>query len=174
MAPARPTIAPFGGPLGTSAPVLTEGAARQIAIHLHSDQNDKVGEPYWKHVVAVGEGTAVLGGSLDEIVAAYFHDSVEDGWVTLDGLRVLGATETSLAIIDAVTKRPGEPWEDNLLRVIAAGPGAMRVKVADLLNNMRHDRVAAAILVEGTEAVETRMVRYRASLGTLLGELGML
>ena len=153
--------------------IETPREARQWAILLHAGDVDKAGVPYVRHLEAVAKGVQVLGGSDEEQIAAWFHDVVEDGHTTLERLRQNGVPEESLEIIDAVSKRPGESWRLNLNRVIDAGPGAMRVKVADLLHNTRHDRVEALREIQSPEQIEARMKRYRRSLAILLAELGL-
>lgn len=157
-------------------PVLDATTARAIALKMHRDQRDKAGQPYGSHILAVERGVEVLGGNLDERIAALFHDAVEDGHATIPDLRALGATEETLVMVEAVTKRRDEHNDVYLSRIIAAGPGAMRVKVADLLHNTRHDRVEALRQSQtGTaDGIDFRLAKYRRSLSLLMGELGLL
>lgn len=163
-------------------PVLSTIAAEFIAKALHANQKDKAGEPYWKHVVAVGDMVALLGGTPDEIIAGYFHDAVEDGKATLVGLMEFGATETTLNIVEALTKHPGESNEESLQRVLRGGLCACRVKFADLLNNTRHDRVRALLdlapmaedPIEFERKIYRRLATYQHWIRVLMVELGLL
>jgi len=144
--------------------------ARKIAFAMHSTQKDKSGEPYAKHLEAVRLGTVVLGGDAEVQIAALFHDAVEDNKTSPKILRELGVTERSLIAIEAVTKRSSEPQGDYLERIVKAGEDAMRVKVADLLHNTRHDR-----LKELPESTRDRLLKkYRPALARLLLELNMI
>jgi (p)ppGpp synthase/HD superfamily hydrolase len=74
--------------------------------------------------------------------AAYLHDVVEDcpDW-TLDRLAAEGMPPEVIAAVDALTKRAGEDNEAYLARVLAH-PLAVRVKIADLRDNMDLSRIA--------------------------------
>lgn len=144
--------------------------ARDIAHFLHAKQKDKSGEAYFHHLDAVQGGVVTLGGNEDEQIAALFHDAVEDHHTTYKALTEAGVSEDALAIIEAVSKRSQEPQEDYLERIVKAGPGAMRVKVADLLHNLRHDRLEA--LPEYTR--DRLLKKYRPALARLLMELHLL
>lgn len=178
-----PRSGSFGGPAGSGDwVVMNPSTARAIAIHLHLGQHDKVGEPYHLHVTAVGDMVALLGGSEEEVIAAYLHDSVEDEKTTIEALREMGVPEVSLAIIDAVSKRDGEANEESLRRVLLGGRGACLVKFADLLHNTRGDRVAALLLmaahspdpVEAERKIYARLAVYRRWLVAVQIELGLL
>lgn len=178
-----PRSGSFGGPAGVGDWVVMNPAiARTIATHLHLGQTDKLGEPYYRHVCAVGDMVVLLGGTDEEVIAAYLHDAVEDGKTTIEALREMGTPEVSLAIIDAVSKRKGEANEESLRRVLMAGRGACLVKFADLLHNTRGDRVASLLLlargatdpVEAERKVYARLAVYRRWLVAVQIELGLL
>lgn len=109
-------------------------AADRLAARLHEGQLDKAGEPYIEHPRAVARLTAVFGGTLHQQLAALLHDVVEDTDCTLDDLRELGTPEPVVALVDALTKRPGEQRDDYLARVVA-NPDAILVKRADIASN---------------------------------------
>lgn len=112
-----------------------------LAEDLHEGQYDKAGEPYWTaHVVQVGIIAEALGCTEDEVSAAYLHDTVEDGHITLKELEPY-VSEYVLKLVDALSIRKGENRNQYFNRIVRAGPGAMRIKLADLLNNTRHDRL---------------------------------
>ena len=148
---------------------------RKVAHGLHEGQTDRAGVPYFEHLDAVLLGVIVLGGSEAEQVGALFHDSVEDDRTTFDDLHAIhGLIQDEIGIVDALTKRRGEHWRDNLERVLLPyDRRPARVKAADLLHNTRYDRVAALRQIE-PEKVDSRMERYRESLRAVLLHLGLL
>jgi hypothetical protein len=151
---------------------LTVKQARKFAFEKHKTQKDKGGRPYREHLEAVRLGVQVLGGGTDAEIAALFHDIIEDysyTKVTKKMLVEIGTSEETLKIIEAVSKKSGEEQGKYLARIIAAGPGAMRVKLADLMHNTRHDRIAE--LPEATQ--ERLLLKYRPSMLRLMLELGM-
>ena len=84
---------------------LTEATGiliHMLAIELHKDQKDKLGEPYILHVERVAENFPK--DSLEYLVAL-LHDTVEDTGVTIDDLRYLGLPESVLEAVDAITHR---------------------------------------------------------------------
>jgi hypothetical protein len=89
-----------------------------------------------------------------ERAAAVLHDVVEDTHVTFEGLREAGIPEDVIAAVDCVTKRNGEAYDDYLDRV-TGNPIARRVKLADLEDNMRVDR-----LVTVTDRDLKRLEKY--------------
>lgn len=144
--------------------------AREYAYKAHGNQKDKNQKPYSQHLAAVAAGVRLLGGTNAQVAAGYLHDVVEDTKVTLQDLLNHGFPAETIQIVWAVTKKTGEDQVDYLNRVIKTGPGAMRVKVADLLNNLRSDRLAA--LPKYTQ--ERLRDKYQPSLARLLQELNYL
>jgi (p)ppGpp synthase/HD superfamily hydrolase len=174
-----PQSGSFGGPAGADSAVMTPHIAKQIATHLHLGQYDKAGQHYYLHVAAVGDMVRLLGGTEEEIVAGYFHDSVEDEKTTIEALRDMGTSEVSLAIIDALTKRKGESNHASLDRVVDGGRGSCLVKFADLLHNTRVDRVAvlreqAAGDEEALARIDSRLRVYQRWIQTVMVELDLL
>jgi hypothetical protein len=145
--------------------------AREFAAEHHKGQTDKLKQPYLNHLVSVSQGVRLLGGSIEEIAAAFLHDVVEDvPKVTFKTLLDEGFPASVVRIVWAVTKNPQEEQTKYLKRVIAAGEGAMRVKAADLLHNLRPDRLA-----DLPEYTRKRLEKkYRPSLACLLMALGYL
>jgi (p)ppGpp synthase/HD superfamily hydrolase len=111
--------------------------AIQIARRAHEGQLDKSGRPY------IGHPLRVMGrvASDRERMVAVLHDVVEDTGVTVEDLASAGAPEEVLRAVDAITKRPGEPFDAYLARV-AANPIALTVKRADIADNSSPDRMA--------------------------------
>lgn len=149
---------------------MTISDALQIATSAHRFQKDKAGRPYIEHLLAVQKGVQVLGIDPHEEIAALLHDIVEDTKWTIQDLREAGCPEPSLAIIEALTKRLGEEQNVYLARIVKAGHGACRVKLADVLNNTRHDRMEA---LPGFQR-DRLLLKYRPVIVALMLELKLI
>lgn len=110
-----------------------------IAAKAHEGQCDKNGAPYIEHVRAVAAGLAPFSVPIQ--VAGVLHDSVEDTFATIPYLREAGVAETSLGIIEAVTKDPGSTKRQQIEKVIGYGYAALLVKTADNAHNSLPDRL---------------------------------
>lgn len=105
--------------------------AISLAVRAHAGQKDRYGQPYILHVIRV---VARVFDPPAQMAAA-LHDVVEDTAVTLDELRLMGYSEAVLAAVECVTRRNNETYEQFIER-IAPNPLAVRVKLADLEDNM--------------------------------------
>ncbi|MED7951347.1 HD domain-containing protein [Streptomyces sp. BE303] len=121
---------------------LSLAEVERIARSAHAGQTDKNGHPYTEHLAAVANGVAVRGGSDEQIAAGWLHDAIEDDALTGDWLAGAALTDATKAIVDALTKRPGEPLEGYTARILAT-PGALLVKQADLAHNSDPARLAS-------------------------------
>ncbi|WP_316525381.1 HD domain-containing protein [Kitasatospora brasiliensis] len=140
---------------------LSEVAA--IARRAHRGQVDKNGHPYEEHIAAVAHGAAARGGSEAQIAAGWLHDTVEDDRLSREWLAGAALPEETKAIVDALTRRPGEPVEEYTARILAT-PGALLVKRADLAHNS--DPVRLAALDRATaERLAAKYARMRELLG---------
>lgn len=111
--------------------------AVEFAARVHAGQVDKAGEPYLAHVLRV----AFAGrNDLEQTVGA-LHDVMEDCGVTRVVLRAgFGGEVTHL--VGVLTRNPGEDYDAFIDRIIDDGnPVAIRVKLADLHDNMRLERL---------------------------------
>ena len=127
--------------------------AIEIAARAHEGAPDKGGSPYILHPLRVmGRMTTETGR-----IAAVLHDVVEDSPLTLEDLRARGFPVEIVEAVDCLTKRAGESY-DQLIGRAAANPIALRVKMADLEDNMdiRRMRDVTATAIE-------RLERYRAA-----------
>ncbi|MFD0559497.1 HD domain-containing protein [Stackebrandtia endophytica] len=120
---------------------ITLAEVDRLAAHYHRGQRDKSGRPYIHHPRAVAEFVAETGGSTHQRMAALLHDVVEDTEATIDDLAGHGVPEPVLTLVEALTKRDGETYEDYLARVVAV-PGAALVKRADIRHNSLPDRMS--------------------------------
>lgn len=113
-----------------------------LATNAHAGQFDKGGVPYILHPLKVMH---YLRGDADEEIQciALGHDIVEDTDVTYRQLAEEGFTERIIAGIKALTKVPGETYDEYKEKVFA-NEDAMRVKMADLRHNTDIRRLKGA------------------------------
>ena len=139
--------------------------ALRIALAVHTGQTDRYGKPYILHVLSVG-----MQGKTDiEIAAGFLHDVIEDSndW-TIERLTEEGFPEEVLHIVDRLTKRDGEEWDNYINRVLTHA-GAMRVKLYDLEHNMNAQRIP-----EFGEKEYERFQRYVRAWQRITSELNRL
>ena len=107
-----------------------------LAAKAHEGQRDKAGEPYILHPLRM----MLKLNTAEERIVAVLHDIVEDcGW-SLDRIRAEGFSERVIGAIEAVTRRPGEDYDDFVMRT-AAHPIGRFVKLADLEDNSNLSRI---------------------------------
>lgn len=111
--------------------MVTVEDAISLAVRAHAGQKDRYGQPYILHVIRVAARVFDPPAQM----AAALHDVVEDTAVTLDELRLMGYPEPVLAAVECLTRRDSETYEEFIER-IAPNPLAVRVKLADLEDNM--------------------------------------
>jgi (p)ppGpp synthase/HD superfamily hydrolase len=138
---------------------MTQTLERAIAIAAtaHAGQVDKGGAPYILHPLKV----MMRMSSLEERIVAVLHDVVEDCDISLDDLRQEGFSEDVLTAIAAVTKVPGESYEDFVERA-GQNPIGRVVKLADLEENSDLSRIASPSW-EDLERIE----KYRRAIARL-------
>jgi len=126
--------APRGGDYLTSMSHLEK--ALKIALKAHKGQKDKAGAPYILHPLHV------MMQMNDEIsrIAAVLHDVVEDTDLTLEDLGREGFSSEVLEIVDSLTWRPDENYENYISR-LKQNPAALKIKIADLEHNMDLRRI---------------------------------
>jgi (p)ppGpp synthase/HD superfamily hydrolase len=142
---------------------LTLQQVEAVARAAHEGQTDKAGRPYAEHLAAVAAGVCARGGDAEQIAAAWLHDSVEDDALSRQWLEQAALTARTKAIVDALTKRPGEEPEAYARRILATD-GARLVKEADLAHNADPQRLAAL-----DEPTRTRLTEKYARMRALLG-----
>jgi len=131
----------------------------EFATRKHKGQTDKAGRPYIFHLIRVMEN---LGpdASDEERMAALLHDVVEDCGVSLGDLRDAGYPEAVVTAVDHLTKNAeGERDYFKAIERAARNPMALRVKIADLSDNSRRERIPNL-----TKADEERLEKYAQSL----------
>lgn len=110
--------------------------AIEIATRAHDGQVDKGGVPYIFHPLRV----MLLGKNELERICVVLHDVVEDSDITFDVLRKEGFSEEAIAVLDCLTKRDGESYDDFISRILL-NKTACHVKLADIRDNMNLARI---------------------------------
>lgn len=111
--------------------------AIEIALKAHAGQTDKAGEPYILHPLRV----MGMMATEHERVVAVLHDVLEDSDILYGELFDEGVPIELLDALDALTKRKGEDYRTYIDRV-ALNPLAVKVKLADIADNLMADRVS--------------------------------
>lgn len=114
--------------------------ATLIAFNAHENQTDKAGKEYFSHPYRVAMRVFSETSSDELASAAMLHDVIEDTPITTDDLLKEGIHERIVEIVDTLTKRRGEEYICYLARIIV-DEDAKRIKIADLLDNLREDRL---------------------------------
>jgi guanosine-3',5'-bis(diphosphate) 3'-pyrophosphohydrolase len=123
-----------------------------LATNAHAGQFDRGGNPYILHPMKVMH---YLKSDDEELQCmALLHDVVEDTKTTWDDLVAVGCTERVINGVKALTKMPGESYDQYKERVFA-NADAMKVKMADLRHNTDIRRLKGV-----TEKDIIRMEKY--------------
>lgn len=166
---------------------LTE--AIQEAGWAHLLQTDKLGAPYILHPLDVMIRVQRRGGTIAQLIAAVLHDTVEDTNITLDHIEQAYGEEVA-AMVDAVTKRPGESYPEFIGRIIAtteslwasaegrwsswmvhpqrSGPALL--KLCDIDGNTEPERLLA---IPDQATRDRLMAKYIPAKGRLLAYLNL-
>ncbi len=129
------------------------GKAIVYATNKHAGQFDKGGLPYILHPFKVMHYLKTDDEEMQ--VIAILHDVIEDTDATWEELREF-VTERVILGIDALTKRPGESYEDYKKRVMSNWD-SMMVKRADLRTNSDIRRIKNR---EITDKDVQRVIKY--------------
>ena len=119
--------------------VLHEAFEYMVVGH----KGQKYGDlPYYTHPANVALEVRNLFSDCDDttIIAALFHDLVEDTAVTLEDIEK-GWGKDVRDIVELVTKDENLTYQENILRIVESGNAkAMQVKYADNTVNMAGDK----------------------------------
>ena len=108
------------------------GKVLVLATNAHAGLFDKGGKPYILHPLAV---MALLNSDDEELQCiALLHDVIEDTKTTWAQLREIGCTDRVINAVDALTKVPGQSYDEYKEKVFS-NKDAMLVKMADLRHN---------------------------------------
>ena len=134
--------------------------AEAVARRCHAGQVDRVGAAYIEHPRAVA---GLLAGAPERCrAAAWLHDVLEHTEATADDLRADGVPDEVIALVEVLTRSPGEDYLAFIARVCEE-PAAVRVKIADALHNLDPAR-------DFGPSAEQR-ARYHRALAMLFGAL---
>ena len=136
----------------------------RIARRLHRYDVDKQGAPFILHPAAVAAILEKQGAPWQSVAAAWLHDAVEDGKITLAELRVLVPAEIADLVGVLTRRKDSETYVEYILRV-ARTPAAIPIKLADLEHNLDLSRGP----IPATEGRNLRM-RYKTARAVLLSE----
>src|SRR5687768_1097644 len=183
---ARPRTAGPGGPADSFSHARAVGTlpslehvtfsvpdAHLLALQAHEGQVDEQGRDYYlAHLLPIAEALRPFGPHAE--MAGALHDIVEDTRDQPDAarrydlvrLRALGVPHIVVEAIDAVTRRPGEPYISGLIHRAAAHPLGRLVKLADNKHNLAaNDGLARS---DPEKARTLREGRYRPARRILL------
>jgi len=124
-----------------------------LAAENHKGQSDRAGRPYILHPLRI----MFKMQTDEERIVAVLHDVIEDTPVTLEELRMRGYSKRVLDAVDHLSRREDETY-DAFIDRIAHNPLAVRVKLADLEDNME-----VRTLVKQNDDDRKRLARYRAA-----------
>jgi (p)ppGpp synthase/HD superfamily hydrolase len=110
--------------------LLSVAAADALAVRAHVHDVNRAGVAFIVHVRSVASRVAADPDPY-AVPAALLHDSVEKGRLEWADLRVAGADDRLVRVVEALTERRGEDMRSYLARC-AADPLALRIKRADL------------------------------------------
>ena len=114
--------------------------AYKIACQLHAGQTDKAGRPYIEHLTRVLLRVQMDGGDRFQQIAALLHDAIEDEKTTAEELLALGVPAESVVLVQALTKRKDQTYED-YLRGLSGRSRVLLVNMADLDDNSDPERL---------------------------------
>lgn len=112
-----------------------------LAATAHADQTDKAGAPYITHILRMVTAALMRGCAPDVAIVAALHDVVEDTVLTTEDLAASGFSASVVAAVDALTRRDGESYDDFIQRCRDGGAVAKCVKLLDIDDNTRPERM---------------------------------
>ena len=116
-----------------------------VAVVMHGDQEDKGKCAYIRHPLRVMEQLQTE----DEMICGIMHDALEDTDLTIDDLVNLGFTVSQIKVIDSLTKKFGPDFsQEKYIEDIKKSPLARKIKILDMKDNCRVDRLKNKTLTE--------------------------
>lgn len=137
--------------------------ARALAFRAHDGQVDLAGEPYVLHVHRVAEA---LEDDQDKVVG-FLHDVIEDAPERESEVAAFGPVVYDAVL--ALTHKKHEPLDDYLDRIVL-NPIAVRVKLADVADNLDPQRMITLAQTDPTKA-QRLTKKYARTLERLVAAL---
>ncbi len=142
-------------------------AAINLATQIHAGQLDLGGEQYIYHPLRVGIATLP---DITAALAGILHDAIEDGPPDTYLIIAQIMPPEVQALVSLLTRGPGDTYEAYIER-ISSDPIATKVKLADLADNLRPERLAAARTAKGAFKVDKLIRRYEKAQAVLLNRV---
>lgn len=115
-----------------------------LVSDLFQDKKDKAGFPYINHLIRV----SVKLDTEELRIAGLLHDVLEDTSITKDDLRELGFSNKVISIIEGVTNKVGENYNDKIKRIIDNGDmDVIKLKYSDMSDNADKKRLAKLSII---------------------------
>ena len=115
-----------------------------LVSDLFQDKKDKAGFPYINHLIRV----SVKLDTEELRIAGLLHDVLEDTLITKDDLRELGFSNRVISIIEGVTNKVGENYNDKIKRIIDNGDiDVIKLKYSDMSDNVDKKRLAKLSII---------------------------
>jgi (p)ppGpp synthase/HD superfamily hydrolase len=112
-------------------------SAESIAEFAHATQKRRDGSPYMTHVREVVAGVK----SPEAKLAAYLHDTMEDGGITAKEMRKEGIPDNVIEAVNALTRPPAEErqmtYQEYIEQIVKPNRIAREVKISDLRSNLK-------------------------------------
>lgn len=130
--------------MNDSSALTVPSGAETLARRLHQHQMRHGGLlPYITHPAQVAALAASWGAPGYVVDACWLHDTIEDCGATVESLIDAGIDPAAASLVEAVTRTSDLTYTEFIRQVIAAGPDAVVVKVADVLTNLSTPMPAA-------------------------------
>jgi (p)ppGpp synthase/HD superfamily hydrolase len=137
--------------------------AIEIAAEHHAQQLDKSSEPYILHPLRVMQRARLIGLSIAHQCAAVLHDVIEDTACTYGEL--MEFDEATAIIVHDLTRPAGETYNDFIDRIAQCSSDTIRLKLCDISDNMRSERLTT------DELKNMAATRYKPAVDKLEREL---
>lgn len=113
--------------------------AEKLVNILFKNITDKAGESYLNHLYRVAQNFQ------DELryTVSLLHDTIEDTAITMNDLAVLGFREEYLNVLDYLTRKEGQTYQEYIENILSSNNLAvLDIKLADLNDNSNPERLA--------------------------------
>ena len=109
-----------------------------LVSDLFENKTDKEGLPYINHLIRV----SVKLDSKKLKIAGLLHDTLEDTNLTKKDLLDLGFSKRIIEIVDSVTNKEGEIYNNKIKRIVDSKDiDVIKLKYADMSDNYNKDRL---------------------------------